>query len=65
MADPELTGDLDAARRLAAASGIDLDDARAEQLVAALARYRAQIAGLDRLDLDELEPGVADPAAER
>jgi hypothetical protein len=65
MADPELTGDLDAARRLTAASGIDLDDARAEQLVAALARYRDQIAGLDRLDLDELEPGVADPAAER
>ena len=65
MADPELTGDLDAARALAAAAGIELDDARAEQLVAALSRYRAQIVGLDRLGLDELEPGVADPAAER
>ena len=65
MTDPELAGDLDAARTLAAASGIELDDARAERLAAALARYRAQIAGLDRLDLDELEPGVSDPAAER
>jgi hypothetical protein len=57
--------DLDAARRLAAASGIDLSDDRAEALTAALARYRTQVAGFDRLDLDEREPGVADPAAGR
>jgi hypothetical protein len=65
MGELDHTGDMMAVRRLAAASGIDLDDARAEQLVAALARYRGQVAKLDGLDLDELEPGVADPAADR
>ena len=50
---------------MAAASGIDLPDDRAEQLAAAFARYRTQMAKLDRLDLGDREPGVADPAAGR
>jgi hypothetical protein len=42
-----------------------MDEARAEQLAAALRRYRGQMAALDPLELDEWEPGVADPAANR
>jgi hypothetical protein len=57
--------DLDALRAMAAASGIDLSDERLEALATAIARYRTQVAALDRLDLDEREPGVADPAAGR
>ena len=56
---------MDALRRLAAAWGIDLPDDRAERLVAAIERHRAQLAKLDRLDLGDREPGVADPAAGR
>ena len=50
---------------MAAASGIDLPDDRADKLVAAVERFRAQMAKLDRLDLADREPGVADPAAGR
>ncbi len=57
--------DLDALRQLAAASDIDLPDDRAEALVAAIARHRRQMVTLDRLDLDEREPGIADPSARR
>jgi len=65
MVDPNSAPDVDAVRRLAAAAGIDLPDDRAEQLAAAVSRYRAQMARIDRLDLGDREPGVADPAAGR
>jgi hypothetical protein len=65
MADEGSTLDLDAVRRRAAASGIELSDDRAEALTAGLARHRTQVERFDRLDLDEREPGVADPAAGR
>jgi len=58
MAEP----DVDALRRTAAAAGIDLTDERAEKLAAAMIRYSAQMAKVDRLDLRDREPGVSDPA---
>jgi len=58
-------GDVEAVRTMAAAWGVELDDDRAERLVEALARYRAQVAKFDKLALDEHEPGVSDPAAGR
>ena len=65
MADEDAAGEVEWVRTMAAASGIELDDDRAESLVKALARYRGQMEKLDRLDLEEHEPGVADPAAGR
>jgi hypothetical protein len=65
MVDQSSAPDVDAVRRTAAASGIDLPDDRAERLAAAVARHRAQMAKVDRLDLGDREPGVADPAAGR
>ncbi len=65
MADPSSGPTAEAARRLAAGAGVDLTDERAEQLAAALERYRGQMSKLDRLDLRDREPGVADPAAGR
>ncbi len=64
MVDSDRT-EVDFVRALATAAGLELDDARAEQLAAALQRYRGQVARLDRLELDEWEPGVADPSAGR
>jgi hypothetical protein len=61
MPDP----DVNALRHLAAASDIDLTDDRAEALVVAIARHRSQMTKLDRLDLTEREPGIADPSAGR
>ena len=54
-----------AIRALAAAYGIDLSDDRAARLAVAVARHRAQMAKVDRLDLGDREPAVADPAADR
>jgi len=65
MPDQSSDADVEVIRRAAAASGIELTDDRAEQLVAAVVRYRGQVAKLDRLDLGEREPGIADPAAGR
>ncbi|HEY6608815.1 MAG TPA: hypothetical protein VI277_06430 [Candidatus Limnocylindria bacterium] len=65
MADVDPRDEVDAVRTMAAAWGVELDDDRATQLAAALARYRSQMGRLERLDLDEREPGVADPAAGR
>jgi hypothetical protein len=65
MPDQSSDADVKVIRRLAAASGIDLTDDRAEQLATAVVRYRGQVAKLDRLELGEREPGVADPAAGR
>jgi Asp-tRNA(Asn)/Glu-tRNA(Gln) amidotransferase C subunit len=65
MAEQDPAGEVESVRTMAAASGIELDEDRAERLVKALARYREQMDKLDRLDLEEREPGVADPAAGR